>query len=158
VNFTERSVVRRGNQPGVCHDSHPWKSKDVKARLAQLGTELARIKKAVPDLDTETYEKEVAEWAGSLSETWERAVNLEVVGKVVDRTTLEVRPKMFRVLARITDDDDKQFQESYGRCSRWARRHDKSPEINYVAPTVDEMAAELELVRSWFERVRKYDQ
>jgi hypothetical protein len=158
VPFTERSVVRRGNDPGVCQDSHPWKSKDVKARLAQLETDLGRIKKAAPNLDSETYAKEVAEWAGSLSETWERAVNLEVVGKVVDRTTLEVRPKMFRVLARITEEDDKQFQESYGRCSKWARRHDKSPEMNYVAPTVDEMKAELSMARSWFERVRRYDQ
>jgi len=100
----------------------------------------------------------VSDWAGRLSETWERTINLELVGKVVDRTTLEVRPRMFRVLARVTSDDDKEFQESYARCSRWTRRHDKSPELNYVAPTVDELAAELSLVGRWFDRVRKYDQ
>ena len=43
---------------------------------------------------------------------------------------------MFRLFASITDQDDKEFQESYGHASRWARRHDKSPELNYVAPTV----------------------
>jgi energy-coupling factor transporter ATP-binding protein EcfA2 len=158
VTFTERSVARRGNQPGVCHDGHPWKAKDVQARLADLEHRLAAIKKAAPGMDSEAYENEVAEWSGRLSETWERAVNLEVVGKVVDRTTLEVRPKMFRILAKITVDDDKQFQESYGRCSKWARRHDKSPEVNYVAPTTAEMENELDLVRSWFDRIRKYGQ
>lgn len=158
VEFTERSVVRRGNAPGLCQEGHPWKSRDVKARLAELNTELARIQKNAGDWDSDTLEKEVADWAGRLSETWERTLNLEVIGKVVDRTTLEVRPRMFRVLAKITEDDDKEFQESYARCSRWARRHDKSPELNYVAPTVDEMAAELSLVQDWFHRVRKYAQ
>ncbi len=158
MQFTERSVVRRGNEPGLCQQGHPWKSKDVKARLAQLDTELARIKKSAGEWDSDTHEKEVADWAGRLSETWERTVNLELIGKVVDRTTLEVRPKMFRILTKITEEDDKEFQESYARCSRWARRHDKSPELNYVAPTVDEMAAERSLVRGWFDRVRKYDQ
>lgn len=150
--------MRRGNEPGLCQQGHPWKSKDVKARLAQLDTELARIKKSAGEWDSDTHEKEVADWAGRLSETWERTVNLELIGKVVDRTTLEVRPKIFRILTKITEEDDKEFQESYARCSRWARRHDKSPELNYVAPTVDEMAAELSLVRGWFDRVRKYDQ
>jgi hypothetical protein len=158
VQFTERSVVRRGNTPGLCQEGHPWKSKDVKARLAQLDTELARIKRSAGEWDSDTHEKEVADWAGRLSETWERTINLELIGKVVDRTTLEVRPKMFRILTKITEDDDKEFQHSYARCSRWARRHDKSPELNYVAPTVDEMAAELSFVRGWFDRVRKYDQ
>ena len=87
---------------------------------------------------------------------WERAINLEIVYSVVDPSTSEVRPKMFKVLARITDGDDREFQQSYGRCSAWARRHDKSPVTNYVAPEPDELAHELAVVKAWFERVRKY--
>jgi energy-coupling factor transporter ATP-binding protein EcfA2 len=158
IEFTERSVVRRGVEPGLCQESHPWKSKDVKARLAQLERELALLEQAAPSLDSEAYEKEASAWAGGLSETWERAINLDVVGKVVDRSTLEVRPRMFRVLACITETDDKEFQESYGRCSKWARRHDKSLEVNFVAPSVTEMKVELALVKSWHDRVRKYGQ
>ena len=44
----------------------------------------------------------------------------------------------------------------YGRCSKWLRRHRKSTEVNYVAPEVDEMEAELTLVQTWHDRVRKY--
>lgn len=69
---------------------------------------------------------------------------------------MEVRPRLFRLFAAITADDDKELQESYGRCSQWARRHDKSPETNYTAPTAAELEVELKLVRSWWERVRKY--
>ena len=53
--------------------------------------------------DQERYERETADWAWRLSETWERLINMEVVGKIVDRGSQEVRPGMFRVLARITE-------------------------------------------------------
>ena len=60
--------------------------------------------------DQERYERETADWARRLSETWERLINMEVVGKIVDRGSQEVRPRMFRVLARITENDDREFQ------------------------------------------------
>jgi hypothetical protein len=57
---------------------------------------------------------------------------MEIVDQVFTPVEHEVRPRMFRVLGQITDDDDKEFQESYARCSTWARRHDKSQALNYV--------------------------
>lgn len=157
VPLAERSVERHGNgRPGVCSESHPWKTKDVKARLGTLEVGLASIGREMGDWGQERREKEVADWAGKLSETWERMLSSELVGRVLDRSTMEVRPRMLKVLARLTEEDDKEFQESYGRISRWARRHDKSLELNYVAPTVEEMRVELALVRNWHDRVRKY--
>jgi energy-coupling factor transporter ATP-binding protein EcfA2 len=157
VAFTERGVQRRGDRsPGLCTDQHPWKVKDVPRRLDALGTGLARIRRERTEWDQDTYEKECADWAGRLSETWERMINLEIVNTVVDPATQQVRPMMFKVLARITDDDNRAFQQSYGRVSGWARRHDKSPTTNYVAPEPDELDAELKAVREWFDRVRKY--
>lgn len=157
VAIVERSVERRGDgRPGVCLESHPWKTRDVKARLGTLEADLARIRREMTGWQQEELEKETADWAGKLSETWERMLSVEVVGRVVDRNTLEVRPKMLKLLARLTPDDDKEFQESYTRVSRWVRRHDKSPELNYVAPHVDAMTAELALVRDWFDRIKSY--
>ena len=157
VRVHERSIQRRlSGQPGVCQPNHPWKARDVGQRLQLLTEELARIRRESTGWDQEAYERESAEWAGKVSETWERMINLEVVGQVVDRGTQEVRPRMFRLLAKITEDDDREFQASYGRCSRWARRHDKSIETNYVPPTIDEMEAELQHVRTWWTRVKGY--
>ena len=157
VPMVERSVERRGDgKPGVCLESHPWKARDVKARLGALEVDLARIRREMTEWQQEDLEKEAADWAGKLSETWERLLSVEVVGRVVDRTTLEVRPRMLKVLAHLTPEDDKHFQESYARVSRWARRHDKSPEFNYVAPEIDEMEEELTLIRAWFERIKQY--
>ena len=157
VDLTARGVERRGdNVPGVCTDHHPWKAKDVSRRLGDLDAELARIKRDRAGWDQVEYEKECADWAGKLSETWERIVNLEVVSMVVDAGTSEVKPRMFKVLARITDQDDREFQQSYGRISAWVRRHDKSPSANYVAPEPTELEQELTTVRAWFDRVKKY--
>ena len=157
ATFTERSIERRGDgRPGVCNDVHPWKARDVRQRLGALEHGLARISRDKEAWTQEEYEKETADWAGKLSETWERLINYEVVGQVADRSTLEVRPKMFRVLARITEEDDRDFQEGYSSCSRWARRHDKGLEINYVAPGVSDMETEFHRVKEFEERVRKY--
>ena len=157
VSMVERSVERRGDgRPGVCMESHPWKTRDVKARLGTLEADLARIRRESPGWLQDELEKETADWAGKLSETWERMLSSELVGRVVDRTTLEVKPRMLKLLARLTIADDKEFQESYGRVSRWARRHDKSPELNYVVPEVAEMEAELARIRAWFDRIKRY--
>jgi hypothetical protein len=159
VPVSDRSIERRpAGQPGACFDAHPWKAKDVGQRLHVLETDLAAIQRERPGLDGQRYEERTASWAGHLSETWERMVSFEVVGPVVDRGTQEVRPRMFKVFAQISAEDDRIYQASYSQCSRWARRHDKSLELNYVAPTVDEMRAELTVIRDFFKRVRGYRQ
>ena len=150
IAVTERSVEREGTgKPGACREHHPWKARDAGQRLNDLAKDLARMKADRASLDEQTYETRSAEWAGKLSETWERILVLEVVGQVFDLGTQEVRPRKFRLLAKITETDDADFQASYGRVSQWARRHDKSTAVNYVAPTTDEMQAELDLVKAW---------
>ena len=98
----------------------------------------------------------MAHWAGSLSETWERIFSQEIVGALLAEGGLEVRPKMVKILARFSDNDEKEFQASYSRASQWAKRHDKSVLVNYVAPEVDALEKELDQVASWFKRVRGY--
>jgi energy-coupling factor transporter ATP-binding protein EcfA2 len=157
VAFTERSIERRGDKtPGQTADRHPWKAKDVGRRLDELERLLARIKKERVSWDQDEYEKECAEWAGKLSETWERLINVEIVYPLVDPGTSHVQPRMFKVLAQITETDNQEFQQSYERCSSWVRRHDKSQATNYVAPEPDELEQELAFVRAWFARVKKY--
>jgi len=157
VDVTERTIERLGSgKPGACRTEHPWKARDVAGRLDKLGRKLAEIRKGRAEWAQEKVEQECADWAGSLSETWERLVAQEVVGQVVARGSMEIRPRMFRVLSRITSDDDNEFQASYAKISRWARRHDKDVAMNYTAPDDNEMATELALVHTWFKRVKGY--
>lgn len=156
IAITERWVQHNGDLLGVCADKHPWKAKDVTARIHQLDVQLAKIKNGKGSLDQEQYEENCAAWAGKLSETWERAINLEIVNEVVDRGTSQVRPQKFRILAAITNEDNDEFQASYSRCSAWVRRHDKDPSINFVAPEPSDLEEELEHIRTWFKRIKGY--
>lgn len=157
VALIERSIERTGDDhPGKTADQHPWNVKDVDARLGHLLQDLARIKRDRGNWAQSQYEQESGEWAGKLSQLWERMISMEIVNYVVDRATTQVQPRMFRVIARITPTDDNEFQISYENCSFWATRHDKNPERNYVAPTIDELDSELATVKAWFKRIKSY--
>ncbi len=39
---------------------------------------------------------------------------------------------MVRMLAKISDEDNAEYQDGYGKTSKWALRHDKAEETNYV--------------------------
>jgi energy-coupling factor transporter ATP-binding protein EcfA2 len=158
VTVSERTIERNGaKRPGLIVDNHPWKAKDAKARLASLETGLADLKKKKAEMSSEDFEKASSDWAGRVSETWERIVRSEIVFTAVDRGTTEVRPKKFRVFVKVTEQDDTDFQIGYGNVSKWARRHDKSEETNYIAPTVTEMEEELKRIREFWDRVKRYD-
>ena len=159
VPIAERSVVRSRAQerrPGACTMKHPWKAKDVAERIGELRNGIARIKRERNGWDEAAYEKEVADWAGGLSETWERIFSQEIVGAVLAEGGLEVRPNKVKVLSRFSNDDEQEFQASYSRVSQWAKRHDKSVLVNYVAPEVKALETELNLVDSWFRRIKGY--
>ncbi|MDR6613809.1 AAA family ATPase [Leifsonia sp. 1010] len=159
VALAERSITKDGKGiPGHVLETHPWKAKDAKKRLGDLREGLARLRKEQVDLPPEEHGRRVQLWAGMLSETWERVVRNDVVGKVVDRGTTEVRPKMVKLLARITDDDNADFQSGYSQVSKWAPRHDKSEEVNFVAPSCDELEAELKRLEDWHKRIVTYAQ
>ena len=157
VTVTERAIERNGaKQPGLVVNNHPWKAKDAKARLASLETELTKLKGKQSTMLSEDFEKASSDWAGKVSETWERIVRSEIVFTAVDRGTGNVQAKQFRVFAKVTDQDNTDFQTGYGNVTTWARRHDKSEETNYTAPTIAEMERELKRIQEFWERVKKY--
>lgn len=156
VKVFEQSIMRRNNQPGFISDTYPWKAKGTPARLQDLDERLAKLKKAQSEMDPHEFENAVQLWAGQLSETWERMVRAEIVNKVVDRATQEVKPRMIKLLAKITEADDQDYQDGYSEVSKWAPRHDKSEETNFVVPSIDEMRSELERARGWYKRINAY--
>lgn len=65
---------------------------------------------------------------------------------------------MVRILAKITDADYDEFLAGYDAASTWARRHDKSEEVSYVAPEPDQMETELDRLAATERRIHKYAQ
>jgi hypothetical protein len=156
VKLTPRSIERKGDVPGFVRQALPWKAKDFGDRLNHIEQEVARLTKSRAEFGQDEWDKAVGSWAGDLSELWESCVNTEILDAVFDRGTAEVRVLKFRILAAITQDDDIEFQAGYGACSTWARRHNKAQETNYVPPEPDEMKAEVDRIREWQKRVKKY--
>ena len=157
LDVAERRIERvGGTSPGKVSDAFPWNAQGVKERLGTLKRDLARIKKHRSAWSQEEYEEHCSVWAGGLSETWERLVHLEVVGQVFDMAKYELKPRMFKVLVEITPEDNKQLQKSYGKCAKWGRRHDKSPEFIYASPEPDELEKELAVANEWHKRIKQY--
>jgi ATPase subunit of ABC transporter with duplicated ATPase domains len=159
VHLEERVIERNTSRvPGFIGTAHPWKAKDARKRLGDLDADLARIKRDCESWNEETYSDNVSAWAGRLSQTWERIIRTEVVNPVVDRATEDVQPKMLKLLVRITEDDNANFQEGYSKVTEWVARHDQSEDKSTVPPTVDELEVELQRAREWYERVKGYKQ
>jgi energy-coupling factor transporter ATP-binding protein EcfA2 len=159
IVVSERSVSRsRTNErnPGVCTQEHPWKTKDVSQRLDEIKADLKRIERDAAGWGDRAYDDAVATWAGNLSETWERIFSQEIVGQILAEGGTEVRPRMVKILAKFTERDHNEFDGSYSRVTQWLRRHDKSAAVNYVAPDISQLRAEVALVDDWFRRVRGY--
>ncbi|WP_433003240.1 AAA family ATPase [Kribbella sp. CA-294648] len=152
----DQTIARRGEQPGFCSDTHPWTAQDVKTRVSTLETKLVALKKERSTLTDPEYEARAAEFAGELSETWERTVHVDVVSRVVDTGSGELRPKLFRLLARVTAEDNKEFQDCYGQASKWARRHDNNPGFIYVPPMTDALEKALKQLKDWRSRMNGY--
>ncbi|MFP3360274.1 hypothetical protein R0K17_23450, partial [Planococcus sp. SIMBA_143] len=75
VKLTERAIERNGaRKPGRVIDGYPGKAKDAKQRIGDLQADLDRLKKNQADMNADDYERATCEWAGKLSETWERIV------------------------------------------------------------------------------------
>lgn len=151
-----RSIQRAGDRPGKVSDNFPWAAQDIPQRLDGLGANLARMRRDRSGMDDDEYTEQVRLWAGNLSETWERAVNLEIVNQVVDRGTNQVKPLKLKILPKFDQIDHDEFQNGYAQVSSWAPRHDNAPEENFQAPGFDELEFELERLRTWHARVKRY--
>ena len=157
VKVHQQTIQRDGSkQPGQITDKFPWKANDTDARINVLKADLDKITATRSNMSGDEYENKTAGWAGRLSETWERTIRSDVIYRVVDRSTTEVKPMLVRILARISNKDYEDFEKGYSATSTWARRHYKSEEVSYVAPEPDEMERELNRLKEWHARVRGY--
>lgn len=165
VKVTSRSVERNlagEKKPGRCVTKHPWHMKDVLERLNQLESDLNRIQNKTSNWDQtlnwdqEEYGKQVSAWAGDLSETLERMIRQYIIEPILADGGLEVRPRMVKILTKFSDADERAFRASYSRISKWVKRHDKSGQVNYTPPEVDDLRDELDRVKTWSNRIKRY--
>jgi ABC-type proline/glycine betaine transport system ATPase subunit len=153
VEVTERSIERLNRVPGHTDNDHKFSAKLVKERLQELDGELASLRGQRESMTDSEYRDTTCKWYRLLRRTWERAIEETLVGGVLTRDDFQVHPTMVRTLILFTADDNKELQYGYGRATECSESHDESAAINSPAPTLDEMAADLESLRTWSKRL-----
>lgn len=159
VSYATRGIEkRRKAEPGYTTEHHPWTVKDVAQRIHTLKEEVDALRRNEAGMSVEDYQRETEKIAGHMSQTWERIISQVIADPLVDYRKLEVRVLQFRIIGRVTEEDVKTYDDSYTRISGWASRHDPHPTLNYSPPTVDELTNEYEVIKAWYDRVKKYQQ
>ncbi len=153
VPVTERSVERLSAKPGHCQDFHKFSAKLAKEQIGELEQELAALRREREPLSAEQYRDRTAAWYKRLRRAWERAIEETLVGGVLTRDNLQVHPKMARTLILFTPEDNRQLQHGYSRATELSEVHDESPLINSPAPSLDDLAEDLQLLRDWHKRI-----
>lgn len=157
VSYATRGIEkRRKAEPGYTTEHHPWTAKDVAQRIHTFNEEVRVLRSNEAGMSNEEYQRETEKIAGHMSQTWERIISQVIVEPLVDYRELEVRVGKLRIIGRVTEEDVKTYDDSYKRISAWASRHDPHPTLNYSPPSVDELSNECEVIKAWYERVRRY--
>ncbi|RJN32287.1 AAA family ATPase [Nesterenkonia natronophila] len=157
VHFATRGIEqRRKVGPGFTTMHHPWTARDAAQRIETLRQEVAALRRYEEGMIEGDYLRETESIAGRMSQTWERIISQVLAEPLVDYTSLEVRVGKLRVVGRVTAEDVKTYDDSYKRISGWASRHDPHPAMNYTAPTVDQLNEEIEVLDTWFKKVKRY--
>lgn len=157
VPFTTRGIERKRKVgPGFTTLKHPWTAQDAAQRVDTLRQEVAALRRNEEGMSDPDYQRSTEDIAGHMSQTWERIISQVLAEPLVDFRSLEVRVGKLRVIGRVTPEDVKIYDDSYSRISAWASRHDPHPELNYTPPTVETLAAEIDVLDAWLKSVKKY--
>lgn len=157
VPFATRGIERKRKVgPGFTTLKHPWTAQDAAQRVNTLRQEVAALRRNEEGLSDDEYQRATEEIAGHMSQTWERIISQVLAEPLVDYRTLEVRVGKLRVIGRVSSDDVKIYDDSYSRISAWAARHDPHPELNYTAPLIPTLSAEIDVLDAWLKSVKKY--
>lgn len=153
VTVTELSLERGNKQHGHVKQGPPWVAMPVGARVARLRHELKEARRKLDAENRAGYELDVQGIYKRLRQTWERAVEEELLGDVVQRFGKEIQTKRLRYLSVITEQDIEDVTREMTRCSNY--EHDEPGAVNNGIPEPDKVAADIKVLEDWIESLRQ---
>ena len=155
VEVAERWITKVHSDVGrVSNDSH-WDSRIVRQRIDDLDRRLAKVRQAYKAGNPKVRQSEVRSWYQDLRVVWERAIEEVVLGPVLVRGRLEMRPSNLKVFVLFSENDNLEFQAAYTRAGERGS-HDRSSGLNRPLPPIEELEEDLQTLRTWHQRVRQY--
>ena len=140
---------------GVCAKELPWVALKVRSRVSHLRKLFQDAEKLHRQGHQDAYEREAVEIYGFLREAWERALEEELLGGVVERFRATVQTRQVASLADITQDDCKTVTSAMTKCSRWLRGHDDAPAARAEVPEPAELKGDIDKLEEFLAAIRK---
>lgn len=146
-----QTVRRYSGIPGVCSDDVPWNVMSVGKRTDQLSRELSGFKDLY-NIDWDTYNQKTSYLYGQLRETWEAAIEDELLHKTIRRHLAEVQTTRLKEVI-VTTPDYVEIDRGMAKCSTWMVGHDKSRPLNVNRPAPDEIRKDIESLNAFCKRL-----
>ena len=140
---------------GVTSPDLPWIAMRVRDRIGALKARWQRAEKLERTSTRESYEQEAIQIYGQLRETWERAIEEVLLGRIVERYRSSVQTKQLSVLVDISEEDCKTLEKGMTKCSRWLAGHDQPAADNSPVPASDELNDDIDALDAWVRGIRK---
>ncbi len=140
---------------GVCAEELPWVALKVRRRVSHLRKMFQDAATLHRQGHQDAYEKATVEIYGFLREAWERALEEELLGGVVERFRATVQTRQVASLADIRQEECKAFTSAMTKCSRWLRGHDDAPAARAYVPEPDELREDIDKLDDFLAAIRK---
>ena len=140
---------------GVCAGELPWVALKVRSRVRHLRSLFQEAAKQHRQGHQDAYERAAVEIYGFLREAWERAMEEELLGGVVERFRASVQTRQVAVLADISQDDCRTITSAMTKCSRWLRGHDDAPAARADVPEPQELQGDIDKLDDFLGAIRK---
>ena len=155
VEQFDQHVRNLSGGAGVCAEELPWVALKVRSRIRHLNTLFQDAEKLHRQRHQDAYEQRAVEIYGFLREAWERALEEELLGGVVERFRATVQTRQVASLADITREDCKAVSSAMTKCSRWLRGHDDAPAARAEVPEPAELRKDIDKLDKFLVDIRK---
>ena len=154
VLFAALTVEKYGKEvAGVQIGGLPWHAMPVKDRLSYLQDLVPPLRPLYASA-REAYNEKAANLYALLRETWEAAVEEDLLFGTICRHGQEVQTQRLRSV-QVTTEDYRAIALGMGKCSTWMRGHNKSKALGTDRPGPDEIELDIKQVRDFIKGIHK---
>jgi hypothetical protein len=150
-SYTMQGVWRLGSEVGRVDDQPPFKAMNFKRRVASLTEAVQEWNSQSDPASFDEAWRRVCAFYARMRTTWERAVEERLFRGVVGRFQRQVKTLSLRDVS-VSEDQVKTIESAMARCSEFV--HDEPPSASSPMPTRSDLAADLEVLRTFEQETR----
>jgi energy-coupling factor transporter ATP-binding protein EcfA2 len=151
VGLAVRTVQRAGGTAGVCIEGVPWEAMTVRERLSHLDERIVKLQ-LLHGKDEAAYNRDAAFTYDLLRQTWEAAIERELLNETVRRHDIDVQTQRL-MQVEVADSDCVLIESEMSKCSGWIGGHDKSIALDANRPSPKELRLDVQTLRNFVREI-----